>query len=293
MKSEYSKPQIQFIMNLKKRGKTYGEIAVEYAKKFGDRKTPSAMEATFRRYKADYDVDGLKSHVEIKAEVMKERLLDAFATLVVQRKYVPIQAEFSSSTGYSAEQTKRYYHTFEELEATARHQFPKIFANIIDETKFSDEAFKMLREEIAQHQRFVITTAVTGCAPHEDGLAALNNYCKRNKAKLLILPCSDPAKSKDRKYNFSLSHKLPVEAVVFRDLSLNSNLFLSTIKLTAKQIKPLTGLKRLSNRGSCILASPKQMLEHVASSNKKGLPRAIMTTGAITTPDYRTETVHV
>lgn len=289
MKSEYSKPQIQFIMNLKKRGKTYGEIATEYAKKFGEKKTPSAIEATFRRYKSDYDVHGLKTHVEIKAEVMEDRILDAFASIVVKRKYVPIQAEFCSATGFSGEQIKRYYQSFEALEQEARATFPKIFKNIIDETKFSDEAFKLLREEIAKHSRLVITTAVTGCDPHEDGLAAIQGYCKRNKAKLLILPCSDPAKSKDRKYNFSLSHKLPADAVVFRDLSLNSNLFLSTIKLTAKQINPLTGLKRLSNRGSCILASPKQMLEHVASSNKKDIPRAIMTTGAITKPDYRTE----
>lgn len=288
-KSDYSKAQVQFIMNLRKRGKTYGEISLEFAKKFGEKKTPDALEATFRRYKNDYDVDGLKSHVEIKAEVMEGRILEAFANLIVQRKYVPIQSEFCSASGFSAEQIKRYYTSFAELEKLARHTYPKIFKNIIDETKFNDEAFKTLCENIAQHQRFVITTAVTGCEPHEDGLAAIQNYCKRNKAKLLILPCSDPAKSKDRKYNFSLSHKLPHEAVVFRDLSLNSNLFLSTIKLTAKQINPLTGLKRLSNHGSCILASPKQMMEHVASSNKKGLPRAIMTTGAITKPDYRTE----
>lgn len=289
MKSEYSKLQIEFIMNLKKRGKTYGEIAAEFAKKFGIKKSPSSMEATFRRHKADYDIHGLKTHVEVKAEVMESRLLDALVSLVIKRKYVPIQAEFSSATGFSIEQIKRYHQSFGALEQLARTKYPKVFKNIIDETRFSDEAFKELREDIANHQRFVITTAVTGCDPHEDGLAALQNYCKRNKAKLLILPCSDPAKSKEHKYNFSLSHKLPAEAVVFRDLALNSNLFLSTIKLTAKQINPLTGLKRLSNRGSCILASPKQMLEHVANSNKKDLPRAIMTTGAITKPDYRTE----
>lgn len=289
MKSSYSKLQVQFIMNLKKRGKTYGEIALEFARKFGLKRTPSAIEATYRRYKNDYDVDGLKTHVEIRTEVMETRLLEAFVNLVVKRRYVPIQSEFSSATNFSAEQIKRYYGSFTDLENLARNSYPKIFNSIIDETKFSDEAFKELREDIARHQRFVITTAVTGCEPHEDGLAALETFCKKNKAKLLILPCSDPAKSKDRKYNFSLSDKFSADAVVFRDLSLNSNLFLSTIKLTAKQINPLTGLRRLSNHGSCILASPKQMLEHVASSNKKGLPRAIMTTGAITKSDYRTE----
>lgn len=288
-KPDYSKLQVQFIMNLRKRGKTYSEIAIEYAKKFGEQKTPSAIEATFRRYKNEYDVDGLKSHVDIKAEVMEARILEAFASLVAARQYVPSQVEFCAATGLSQDSIRRYYQSFEALEVTAREQFPKIFKEVIDESMFTEEAFKALKDEIAKHRRFVITTAVTGCAPHDEGLAALQSYCKKNKAKLLILPCSDPARSKERKYNFSLHWKLPNNAVVFRDVPLNSNVFLSTIKLTAKQINPLTGLKRLTNRGSCILASPKQMLEHVASSNKKSLPRAIMTTGAITKPDYRTE----
>lgn len=288
-KRAYSKSQIQFIMNLKKRGKTYGEIAAAFAKKFGKKKSSASMEAMFRRHKNDYDIDGLKTHVEIKAEVMQKRLIEAFVSLVLQRKYVPIQAEFCSATGFSPEQVKRYYKSFSGLEATAREDYPETFSNIIDETKFSDDSFKELREDIAKYNRFVITTAVTGCEPHEKGLAALQNYCSKNKAKLLILPCSDPAHTKERKYDFSLSHKLPSNSVVFRDLSLNSNIFLSTIKLSAKQINPLTGLKRLSNQGSCILASPKQALEHTANSNKKDLPRALMTTGAITKPDYRTQ----
>jgi hypothetical protein len=276
-------------MNLKKQGKTFPEIAVAYAKKFGEKKSPDAMQSAFTRYKNDYDLDGLKSYVDVKAEVMEERIMSAFMNLIVSRKYVPIQAEFSAASGFSLEQIKRTFVTFSDLEKTAREKNPKIFKNIIDETRFSDQAFKDLREAIAGHQRFVVTTAVTGCEPHEDGLAALQTYCKKNKAKLLILPCSDPANQKERKYAFSLSHKLPVDSVVFRDVALNSNVFLSTIKLTAKQINPLTGLKRLTDRGSCILASPKQMLEHVANSNKKGIPRALMTTGAITKSDYRTD----
>lgn len=288
-KSSYSKLQIELVMNLKKRGKTYGEISAEFAKKFGVKKSPSAMEAVFRANKNDYDLKGLKTHVEIKAKVMEDRMLDAFVSLVLQRKYVPNHTEFASASGYALDQIKRYYGSPEGLELKAREKFPKVFKNIIDETKFTDKEFNSLREDIASHQRFVITTAVTGAEPHEDGLAAIESYCKRNKAKLLILPCSDPAHMKEHKYDFSLSHKLPASAVVFRDLALNSKIFLSTIKLSAKQIQPLTGLKRLTDRGSCILASPKQMLEHVANSNKKDLPRALMTTGAITKPDYRTE----
>lgn len=289
MIGKYSKEQVQFIMNLRKKGETYGQISLKFASKFGIKKTPNSIESTFRRHKNDYDLDGLKSYVDIKTEVMEKRIVAAFIDLIVKRKYVPIQAGFSSSSGYSLEQIKRYFGSFENLEKLAREQHREVFKNIIDETRFNDSAFDSLCEDIAKHQRFVVTAAVTGCQPHEDGLAALQNYCKRNNAKLLILPCSDPAHMKEHKYAFSLNHKLPAESVVFRDLSLNTNIFLSTIKLSAKQINPLTGLKRLTNKGSCILASPKQMLEHVALSNKKGIPRAIMTTGAITKADYRTE----
>lgn len=288
-KPEYSKEQIKFVMNLKKRGKTYADISKEFAAKFGVKKSTSALQAIFLRNKEDYDLSSLKTSVEIKSKVMEERILRAFVELVGKRKFVPIQAEFSNISGHSQDAIKRYYGSFNELEELARGKYPKIFKHIIDETRFSEESFKELRQSVAQYKRFVITTAVTGCAPHEEGLAALQSYCKLNNAKLLILPCSDPAASKDHKYAFSLSHKLPAESVVFRDLLLNSNVFLSTIKLSAKQINPLTGLKRLTNQGTCILASPKQMLEHVANSNKKTLPRALMTTGAITTSDYRTD----
>ena len=275
-------------MNLRKRGKTYREIAQEFGKKFGIKKTAAAIENAFRRYRDDYDLDGLKSHVDIKADVIKERMLNDFLALVQERKYVPIQQEFINSSEFSGEQIRRYYGSFEELETIAREEDPKVFRNIIDASAFSDKEFKRLRQEVSNYKRFVVTTAVTGCAPHMDGLDALKSYCKKNKAKLLILPCSDPAHTRQHKYDFSLDHQLPIDSVVFRDLPLNNNLFLSTIKTSAKQLKPLTGLKRVGQRGSFIFASPKQSLEHIAVSNMKGLPRALMTTGAITQADYTT-----
>lgn len=285
----YTKGQIKFLMNEKKKGFSYAEISDKFAKKYGIKKTPSSLESTFRRHKHEYDLDGLKSSVEVKHEVMVKAMLEKFIQIVSDRKYVPIQAEFCNATGFSQKQVSTYFKNFENLEQKAREKNSLVFKNIIDETKFNNEAFKELREDISKYNRFVVTSAVTGCDPHEEGLKALQSYCKKNKAKLLILPCSDPAHTKEHKYDFSLSHKLPNESVVFRDVSLNSNVFLSTIKLSAKQINPLTGLKRLASRGTCILASPKQTLEHVAVSNKKNIPRALMTTGAITKADYRTD----
>lgn len=282
---------VDFIMNLKKQGKTYGEISLAFGKKFGIKKSTSAIEGIFRRYKNEYDLKSLKSTVEVKAEVMQERLLKSFLELVSQRQYVPILSEFLQHSGAHRESINRYFESFEGLVNKARAKDPKVFKNIIDETSFNDVAFKELRSFISEHKRFFVTSAVTGCDVHADGLAAIQTYCKKNKAALLILPCSDPAKQKEHKNKWSLSPDLPKKSIVFKEVSLNDNIVLSTIKMSAKQLQPLTGIKRLSQKkGSTIVASPKQFLEFVANSNNNTeIPRALMSTGCITKADYSTE----
>lgn len=289
MSNQYSNEQIQFIMNQKKTGKTFKQISKKFGEKFGIKKSASAIERTFSRYKENYDLEGLKTSADLKRDVIRTALLSELSKVVSDLKYVPTQTQFIAQSGFSAEQLKKTFGSYEALEAEAAGLNPEIFEELINESRFTQAAFEKLQADIKKYKRFVVTTAVTGTLVDENALASLESYCKKNKAKLLVLPCSDPAHTKDHKYNFSLDPRLPQDAIVFKDLNLNENVFLSTIKLSAKQISPLTGLKRLGMRGSCILASPKQMLEHVATSNKKAIPRALMTTGAITKPDYNTE----
>lgn len=289
--STIKRSHIDFVMNLRKQGKTFSEIALAFGKKFGIKKSTSSVDSLFRRYKDEYDLKSLKSTVEVKSEIMQERLLTNFLQLVIERKYVPIITEFRQHANVAAESVNKYFGSFEGLIEAARKRDPKAFKNIIDETSFNDAAFKELRSYVSEHKRFFITSAITGCDVHEDGLAAVQTYCKKNKAALLILPCSDPARQKEHKNKWTLSPDLPKKSVVFRDLSLNDNIVLSTIKMSAKQLQPLTGIKRLSQkRGSAIVASPKQFLEFVANSNNNTeIPRALMSTGAITKANYRTE----
>lgn len=282
---------LDFLMNQKKQGKTYADISIQIAKKFGIKKSTSALENMFRRNKHEYDLKSLKSVAEVKGEVVKERILTEFIKLVRQRKYIPIIAEFKQHSNAHHESIDRYFTNFEGLIEAAKKQDPETFENIIDETSFKEQDFTNLRKYIGKHKRFIITTAVTNCEPNAKVMKAIDTFCKANKAALLILPCSDPAKQGDRKNKWSLSDKLPKEKVVFRDVSLNDNLVISSIKMSAKQLQPLTGLKRIAHKqGSAIFASPKQFLEFSASSNNNtDIPRAIMTTGACTTPAYTTE----
>lgn len=289
--SALKRSHIDFIMNMRKQGKTYAEISLSFGKKYGIPKSTSAVESVFRRYKNEYDLKTLKSVVEVKSEIMKERILNDFLKLVSDRRYVPISSEFYQHSPFNRESINRYFGSFDGLILEARQTDPKVFKNIIDESSFSDQAFKELRNYISEHKRFFVTSAVTGCDVHEDGLAAIQTYCKKNKAALLILPCSDPARQKDHKNKWTLSPDLPKKSVVFKDVSLNDNIVLSTIKMSAKQLQPLTGIKRLSQKkGSAIVASPKQFLEFVANSNNNTeIPRALMSTGTITKANYQTE----
>lgn len=289
--TEWTRPQIDFIMNLKKQGKTSGDIAIAFGRKFGIKKSVSSIENTYYRYKSEYDLKSLKSVAEIKADVMKARVLSECLELIEKRKYIPIQSEFLRHTKIDDGTVRKYFGSFDGLVEAAKEEDPKVFSNIIDSSAFNDEAFEDLQEYVSKYKRFVVTSAVTNCAPHMDALEAIKTYCKANKAGLLILPCSDPARQKDQKDKWSLDSRLPKDKIVFKDISLNDNLILSTIKMTAKQLKPLTGLKRISQkRGSAIFASPKQFIEFASNSNNNTeIPRMLATTGAITVPEYNTE----
>lgn len=285
---------ITFIMNLKKQGKSYREISDLYAKKFGVEKNEKTMESTYRRYKDEYDLDSVKSTVEVRADLMRDRIMNDFLKITATRKYVPTSSEFHQHSQFNRDSVARYYGNFDNLVKQAREQDPDVFSNIIDEASFNDEAFAALRELVAEHRVFVVTSAVTGMEPFMPGLKSIENYCSKNDAALLILPCSDPAAQKESKSKWQLDHRLPKDRIVFRDLPLNDNVMLSTIKMSAKQLQPLTGLKRIGKSGgTTVVASPKQFLEYNTVSNKKQIPRGLASTGAITKPSYRTTEMYM
>jgi hypothetical protein len=140
-------------------------------------------------------------------------------------------------------------------------------------------------------KRFIITTAVADKDVDESFYRTIKtNYCVKQNAELIILPSADVFSrvTKSRGAVWSFDPLIKDEHFVFSDIMLNDNLFLNSIKMSAKHINPLTGLSRIGQRnGSFIYASPKQALEYVATSVKSyRMPHALMTTGAITVPNY-------
>lgn len=127
-------------------------------------------------------------------------------------------------------------------------------------------------------KKYIITSAVPGADLNDKFYKSIQTYCKKNKAKLLIIPTL-PMSRKD-----ILDIDVPEECLVTKNLPLNSKIRISNIHIRPTQIDPVSGLQRNSQTdGSFIFASPKQRLKFVPNSNTK-YPHALMTTGAITLP---------
>lgn len=214
----------------------------------------------------------------------KSKIIEIFCNLLKEKRMTPTRAELLSK-GISRDMIRNHFGTIFKLRMAAKEKNPQVFKDVIDETVFTPKFLKKIKTETSKYNKFVITTAVTGMSVHKAFYKNLQYYCKLNNAKLLILASSDPAAVA----GFELDGCLDPESIVIQDLELNDNIFISTFKTSAKQINPLTGIKRIGQRErSMIVASPKQFLEYVPTANDK-LPHAIMTTGALTKPNYTTE----
>lgn len=171
-----------------------------------------------------------------------------------------------------------------------------ISAKIIEEyeeesTIYTEEYREALNDEIKKYKKFVITTVVMGKEVNKSFADSLRNYAKRNNALLIALPCEDVvSRGKKTSKTLEISPELSDFRVVFKDTYINNNLCLCAIKVSAKQINPLTGLDRLTvqRQASIIVASPKVFLKYVPNMHYD-IPPALMTTGAVTINNYDTD----
>ena len=171
-----------------------------------------------------------------------------------------------------------------------------VSAKIIEEheeenTIYTEEYREALEEEVKNYKKFVITTAVMGKEVNKPFADSLRNFARRNNALLLALPCEDVvSRGKKASKTLEISPDLVDFKIVFKDTYINKNLCLCAIKVSAKQINPLTGLDRLTvqRQASIIVASPKVFLRYVPNMHYD-IPPALMTTGAVTENNYDTD----
>lgn len=130
-------------------------------------------------------------------------------------------------------------------------------------------------------KRYLITTAQAGATPHRHFLEGLQTYAAKNDAELVILPTAGKTVTDD------VIHDDLLPYVRDDNFAINNNLRVSNYQIRPQQINPLTGIKRFApGDKSFIFAGTKQVLEYVSNSNDT-FPKAVMTTGAVTQPNYR------
>lgn len=211
----------------------------------------------------------------------RKEVLAAYLKIIKDNGLRPTRADLME-VGISRDTLRYAFTNLANLDETARDLYPDAFEHLVDESAFTPEAEKSLKSRIKKHKVFVITTVVAGCEVDERFLNTIDAYCKARNGMKLFMPSADPGSSN----GWAMDPAIGKENIVFSDISLNSNVFISSIKLSAKHIDPSTGLDRIGQRnGTFIYASPKQRLKFMPVSNIKH-PHAEMTTGAVTLPRY-------
>lgn len=230
-------------------------------------------------------------------ETYKDQFAAKYAEYVREKKFEPSRREFNdwcdpilidleADGGTNTITYRDVFSSFTELRTRAFEQNPDLADFVFNESTFDDAYSDALDEQIRTHNKFIITTAVCGKPVDIEFYNALKTYAKVNDAVILLLPCMDVKGSK-RIFELNLDPALKDSWVAYRDLKLNNNVGTCAIRISAKQINPLTGLDGFpvkANR-SLFVASCKQMLKNIPYY-KGEIPRFMASTGAVTINDF-------
>lgn len=136
-------------------------------------------------------------------------------------------------------------------------------------------------------KKYFITSAQANAKVNTEFLTNILNYCNTNGHELIILPMIGQSAKED--YFIENMHpSIPKEALLYKDINLNSNISINQFNIRPYQIDPITGLNRFAQKEtSKVFASPKQRIKYVSHSKYK-IPKGLFTPGAITTPNYAT-----
>jgi len=168
------------------------------------------------------------------------------------------------------------------LNRAIRQEYPDYFDDV--EIDLTNPTQTRAKKRLVNAKRLFVTTAVVGCKVNDTGFKTVTRMCEERGMELVVMICADSAATAYQ--TRTIDKRLKDAIIVTQDMHLNSNLYLNAIQIQAKQINPLTGLRRFAqDRGSFIAPSPKQFLLTAPRSQQK-IPHIQITTGAITDSNY-------
>ena len=137
-------------------------------------------------------------------------------------------------------------------------------------------------------KRYIITSAQANSLPLKRFWEGLKYYAKLYSAEIIVLPLHGISAKEDY---FMLNDEFK-PYLLKTQLRLNSNLRIEQFHVQPQNIDPATSQKRFAQRTtSLVFASPKQRIVPIPHSNKK-YPKWLMTTGAVTVPNYASDESH-
>lgn len=143
-------------------------------------------------------------------------------------------------------------------------------------------------------QRFLVTAAVAGAPVHKEFLKNCEDWCKVNKAELVIISCRSHAQAFEAQVPIfdSVLDNHFVDGNFVREYKINSNLKIIDAQQNPQLLNPQNGLHKFGNvdtKFSVIVGHPSQNATTIASGNTSH-PRRVLCTGVLTKPNYRNNT---
>lgn len=217
---------------------------------------------------------------------MKEQIIEEYLNIVKEKGSVPSMASLIDR-GVSRDRVRSHFGNLTNLHAYIREnhseELDKIF--LVGERVFD--------KDLPKSKRYFVTTIINNKPFWKEALASIRKYCQVKNAVLVLLPCLDiwDRQASGSANNWSFSPEFAEDVFITDDTLISHDVFLSSIKTSAKQINPTTGLARIAKDGkSFIFASPKQTFEVVpkAYSHDNSIT-FLATTGTISSDSYDTD----
>ena len=253
-------------------------------------------------------------------------ILKIYKTLVKDLKRHPSRADLLEA-GVSRDKIRSYFGNGQQLKVAASLAFPEIekllkkkphvhsdftkdaLGNIIKENNYQEGTFFVTAvspvsyldwseedKELAKNGEDILAENL-----FKPGFAAVQNFLKRNKAELVLLPMPAHVKALQNQPLYYDPNLKKFRDKFATEFTFNSHLKAIEAHLNPQQMNPITGLRRLKVhrytneyeagieikrfKTSIIVAHSKQMMEVVPTGNKSH-PRIVHSTGTISSPSY-------
>jgi hypothetical protein len=218
-------------------------------------------------------------------EEYREKVIEVYSCL--HKKYGFVSFFLLAENDISRRTVENLFGSLTKLQKKVRQIRPEIFFDVALNDVLTPEKNKQLAKVASSKKIFIVTSAAYGGKVDPSILAAMENFCRKNDAEILVQAVADPAAIDDEAKIDRVLTENPIVHFVASDVRLNDNLVVSSLKMGTKQSNPLTGLDRLTHylQASVIAGSPKQFWKTIPGPQGT-VPRILVTTGIITSPSY-------